>query len=59
MSNKYAGSIMKLTEARIKQICLKTGIKTVNFLTYDEIRGILKVFVEHFFGKNFNHYKVL
>lgn len=51
MSNKYAGSIMRLTEARIKQICLKVGIKTVNFLSYDEIRGILKVFVENFLEK--------
>jgi histone H3/H4 len=51
MSNKYAGSIMRLTETRIKQICSKVDIKTVNFLTYDEIRGILKVFVENFLEK--------
>lgn len=51
MSNKYAGSIMKLTDSRIKQICSKVGIKTVNHLTYEEIRGILKVFVENFLEK--------
>jgi histone H3/H4 len=51
MSNKYAGSIMKLTDSRIKQICSKAGIKTVNHLVYEEIRGILKVFVENFLEK--------
>jgi histone H3/H4 len=36
---------------RIKNLCTKVGIKNINYLTYEEIRGNIKVFLEDFLIK--------
>jgi histone H3/H4 len=40
-----------LVKPRIKNLCTKAGIKQVNSLVYEEIRGITKVFLEEYLEK--------
>jgi len=48
----YAGSLQDVfVKSRIKNMCTKVGIKNVNRLVYEEIRGILKVFLEELLEK--------
>ena len=40
-----------LVKPRIKNLCTKAGIKQVNSLIYEEVRGITKVFLEEYLEK--------
>lgn len=50
---KFYGSSINdvFVKPRIKNMCTKVGIKNVNSLIYEEIRGILKVFLEELLEK--------
>lgn len=37
-----------LLKPRIKNLCNKVGIKNINSLVYEEMRGVIKVFLEDF-----------
>lgn len=50
---KYYGSSINdvFVKSRIKSMCKKVGIQNVNSLIYEEVRGILKVFLEELLEK--------